>query len=88
VNRERDKQDCATGGTSETDDGSKSEVRGTRNFEPWTSNLGSRLSCISRASRSMGADGLFQHPARNAAHLNMLTCGCWPLKERWGHTSL
>ena len=31
-----------------TDDGSRSEVRGFRNFEPGTSNFVSRLSCTSR----------------------------------------
>jgi len=42
-----------TGGTSE---GSRSEVRGFRNFEPRTSNFGSRLSRASRFSRSSRDD--------------------------------
>ena len=33
--------------TSETDDGSRSEIRGFRNVEPRTSNFGSRLSRLS-----------------------------------------
>jgi len=40
------------GGTSETGQGSRSEVRGFRNFEPRTLNFGPRLSRMSRASRS------------------------------------
>jgi hypothetical protein len=42
------------------------DVRGFRNFEPRTSNFGSRLSRMSRASRATvcGAGGRFQHPAR------------------------
>src|SRR6266852_3559590 len=39
---------------SETDDGSRSEVRGFLNFEPRTPNFGSRLSRSSRASHVKG----------------------------------
>src|SRR5712692_12029020 len=54
-----------TSGTGETGDGLRSEVRGFRNFEPRTSNFGSRLSRLSRASCATvcGAGGLFQHQA-------------------------
>ena len=52
--------------TGWTEEGSRSEVRGFRNFEPRISNFGSRLFRMSRASRVMvcGADELFQHPAK------------------------
>jgi hypothetical protein len=35
---------CEKSGTGEMDDGSRSEVRGSRNFEPRTSNFVSRFS--------------------------------------------
>ena len=41
------------------DEGSRSEVRGFRNFEPGTSNLGSRLSrasCLSRSQTTRTAE--------------------------------
>jgi hypothetical protein len=52
--------------TGWTEEGSRSEVRGFRNFEPRISNFGSRLFHMSRASRVTvcGADELFQHPAK------------------------
>ena len=49
----------------ETSEGSRSKVRGFPNFEPRTTNFGSRLSPPSRASLATvcAAGGLFQHPA-------------------------
>jgi len=45
------RETCEKSGTSQTDDGSRSEVRGFRNFEPRTSNIVLRLSRFSRQSR-------------------------------------
>src|SRR5437899_3954432 len=59
-----------TGGTSETRESSRSEVRGFRNCEPRTSNFGSRLSRMSRDSSTAisGAGGIFQHPVRGGGY--------------------
>ena len=46
-----------TGGTGETDGGSRSEVRGFQNVEPRTSNFASRISRMSRVSRAIVGGG-------------------------------